>query len=100
MSFRMGISLISPFKREAWMKTFFSTLMLALLALFFSTATAAAQAKDSTEDKDGSTESLEYTLSVEDGALIEPNKGKEPLRYVDSRSQIIPVLEKPLDGLK
>ncbi|HEX9443136.1 MAG TPA: peptidylprolyl isomerase [Candidatus Binatia bacterium] len=82
------------------MKTFFSTLMLALLALFFSTANAAAQAKDSSEVKDGSTVSLEYTLSGEDGALIESNKGKEPLRYVDGRSQIIPGLEKALEGLK
>src|SRR5258706_1506945 len=100
MSFRMGISLISPFKPEAWMKAFFSTLMLALRALFFSTANDAAQAKDSSEVKDGSTVSLEYTLSGEDGALIESNKGKEPLRYVDGRSQIIPGLEKALEGLK
>lgn len=82
------------------MKTFFPALTLAFVALFFFPAGAAAQAKDPNIVEDGATVSLEYTLSGDDGVLIESNKGKEPLRYVDGRKQIIPGLEKALEGLK
>jgi FKBP-type peptidyl-prolyl cis-trans isomerase SlyD len=81
------------------MKTLFSAFAL-LLALFCSLGNVAAQTKSSANIvKVGSTVSLEYTLSGEDGKVIESNKGKEPLRYVDGREQIIPGLEKALEGL-
>lgn len=44
--------------------------------------------------------SVEYTLFDEDGALIESNKGKEPLVYVHGSGQILPGLEKQLSGMK
>jgi FKBP-type peptidyl-prolyl cis-trans isomerase 2 len=50
--------------------------------------------------QDGSRVSLEYTLSDSDGKLIESNKGKDPLQYVQGRKQIIPGLEKELAGMK
>jgi FKBP-type peptidyl-prolyl cis-trans isomerase SlyD len=83
------------------MKNTFHPVLLMALALLWSSSIVLAQAgKGETTVKDGATVSLEYTLSGEDGKLIESNKGKEPLRYVDGRSQIIPGLEKALEGMK
>ena len=48
----------------------------------------------------GSQVALEYTLSDENGAVIESNKGKQPLNYIHGKSQIIPGLEKELSGMK
>jgi FKBP-type peptidyl-prolyl cis-trans isomerase SlyD len=50
--------------------------------------------------KDGSVVSLQYSLSEEDGKLIETNKGKDPLKYTQGNRQIIPGLEKVLAGMK
>ncbi len=83
------------------MKNTFHSVLLMVLALAGSSSMVFAQAgKEETPVKDGATVSLEYTLSGEDGKVIESNKGKEPLRYVDGRSQIIPGLEKALEGMK
>ncbi|HTM08006.1 MAG TPA: peptidylprolyl isomerase [Verrucomicrobiae bacterium] len=74
-------------------------LALAMLALG-SAAIAFAQTPNAANViKDGSTVSLEYTLTGDDGKVIDTNKGKEPLRYVDGQDQIIPGLEKALEGL-
>jgi FKBP-type peptidyl-prolyl cis-trans isomerase SlyD len=79
------------------MKPFFYACAVALLCW---SGNAAAQTTSAANVvKEGSTVSLEYTLTGEDGKLIESNKGKEPLRYVDGREQIIPGLEKALEGL-
>src|ERR1051326_6955116 len=75
-------------------------LALATLALFTAPNFAVAQAPQAANViKDGSTVSLEYTLTGDDGKVIDTNKGKEPLRYIDGREQIIPGLEKALEGL-
>lgn len=50
--------------------------------------------------KDGSVVSLQYSLSEEDGKLIESNKGKDPLKYTHGSKQIVPGLEKELTGMK
>ena len=50
--------------------------------------------------KDGTIVSLQYSLSGEDGKLIESNKGKDPLKYTHGSKQIIPGLEKELAGMK
>jgi len=44
--------------------------------------------------------SLEYTLKGEDKEVIESNKGADPLVYLHGSSQIIPGLEKGLEGMK
>lgn len=51
------------------------------------------------EVADGTTVSLEYTLSDDKGGQIESNKGGEPLVYAHGKHQIIPGLEKALAGL-
>ncbi|HEU4340702.1 MAG TPA: peptidylprolyl isomerase [Candidatus Binatia bacterium] len=50
--------------------------------------------------KDGSTVTLEYTLSGDDGTVIESSKGKAPLKYIHGRRQIIRGLERELAGMK
>jgi FKBP-type peptidyl-prolyl cis-trans isomerase SlyD len=82
------------------MKNTFHSVLLMALALLWSSIVFAQAGKGETMVKDGATVSLEYTLSGEDGKVIESNKGKEPLRFVDGRSQIIPGLEKALEGMK
>jgi FKBP-type peptidyl-prolyl cis-trans isomerase SlyD len=47
----------------------------------------------------GMTVSLEYTLKDDKGVQIETNRGSEPLVYTQGEHQIIPGLEKALDGL-
>src|SRR5215475_7027916 len=43
--------------------------------------------------------SLEYTLTLDDKSVVESNVGKQPLTYTHSTQQIIPDLEKALEGL-
>jgi FKBP-type peptidyl-prolyl cis-trans isomerase SlyD len=58
------------------------------------------KAKQEKVVKDGSVVSLQYSLSEEDGKLIESNKGKDPLKYTHGSKQIVPGLEKELTGMK
>lgn len=47
----------------------------------------------------GKTVALEYTLSLEDGSVVQTNAGGEPLEYVHGEQQILPALEQELSGL-
>lgn len=47
----------------------------------------------------GNEVSFEYTLFDDEGAQIQTNKGQAPLVYVRGRDQMIPGLEKALDGM-
>ncbi len=81
----------------------FSTLLLSIA--FFAAASpvsvfAAQAAKDERVIKGGSFVSLQYTLSGEDGKLIESSKGKAPLKYIHGANQITPGLEKELTAMK
>lgn len=49
--------------------------------------------------KNGSSVSINYTLKV-DGNVVDSSEGREPLTYVQGSSQIIPGLEKEMEGLK
>jgi FKBP-type peptidyl-prolyl cis-trans isomerase 2 len=42
---------------------------------------------------------FDYTLTV-DGQMVETTQGKQPLDYVHGQKQIIPGLEKELEGMK
>ena len=50
--------------------------------------------------KQGSTVSLEYTLSLEDGTQIETSRGKDPMVYEQGKREIIFGLENQLKGMK
>ncbi len=74
--------------------------LVAVLGVLLLTSNVHAQAEKGTKIiKSGSTVSLEYTLSDEKGKMIESNKGKGPLNYVQGRGQLIPGLEKELMGM-
>jgi FKBP-type peptidyl-prolyl cis-trans isomerase SlyD len=82
------------------MKIFFPSATLAILALVWSSSNVSAQAgKGGNVVKNGSTVSLEYTLSDDKGKVIESNRGKTPMVYVQGQGQIIPGLEKALEGM-
>ena len=61
---------------------------------------SADKAKEEKVVRDGTVVSLQYSLSGEDGKLIESNKGKDPLTYTHGTKQIVPGLEKELAGMK
>ncbi|MFQ5931320.1 MAG: peptidylprolyl isomerase, partial [Nitrospiraceae bacterium] len=48
----------------------------------------------------GTRVSIEYTLRLEDKGVVDTNVGSEPLTYVHGSDQIIPGLEKGLEGMK
>jgi FKBP-type peptidyl-prolyl cis-trans isomerase SlyD len=43
--------------------------------------------------------SLEYTLKLEDKAVLESNVGKEPITYTQGAHEIVPGLEQAMEGL-
>ena len=49
--------------------------------------------------KDGMVVSLDYTLRLDDGEIIDSSEGDAPLQYLHGYSQIIPGLEKALAGM-
>jgi len=73
----------------------------ASLALFSTAILAAEKSSDEKVVKDGMVVSLEYTLIGDDGKIIESNKGKEPLQYIQGeQTGMPPGLEKELVGMK
>jgi FKBP-type peptidyl-prolyl cis-trans isomerase SlyD len=78
--------------------------LLAVLAVLEPVSPALLRSAEKTKEekvvKDGTVVSLQYSLSGEDGKLIESNKGKDPLRYTHGTKQIVPGLEKELAGMK
>ena len=77
--------------------------LIAALAVLGSALPAVLQSSEKAKNevvKDGSVVSLQYSLSGEDGKLIESNKGKDPLKYTHGTQQIVPGLEKELAGMK
>jgi FKBP-type peptidyl-prolyl cis-trans isomerase SlyD len=48
----------------------------------------------------GKTVGFEFTLKLEDGSVVQSNKGSEPLTYVHGQNQILPALEQQLEGLQ
>ncbi len=48
----------------------------------------------------GKTVSIEYTLKLEDKTVVDSNVGGGPLTFVHGSHQIIPGLEKALEGMK
>jgi FKBP-type peptidyl-prolyl cis-trans isomerase SlyD len=49
---------------------------------------------------DGSTVSIEYTLTLDNGQVIDSNVGQQPLTYQQGQGQIISGLESELLGLE
>ncbi len=72
--------------------------LAALLAMtLIPTASQAADTKQTVTE--GKNVSLEYTLKLDDKSVVESNVGKQPLTYTHGTHQIVPGLEKALEGL-
>ncbi|HEY7713292.1 MAG TPA: peptidylprolyl isomerase [Candidatus Binatia bacterium] len=50
--------------------------------------------------RNGSIVSFEYTLSDDNGEVLQSNKGKEPVTYTHGKQEIIPGLEKGLSQME
>ena len=49
--------------------------------------------------ENGNTVSIEYTLTLDDGTVVDSNVGKDPLVYEAGAGQILPALDQALSGL-
>ncbi len=49
--------------------------------------------------EDGKTVSIEYTLTLDDGTVVDSNVGQDPLVYEAGAGQILPALDQALNGL-
>jgi FKBP-type peptidyl-prolyl cis-trans isomerase 2 len=72
------------------------------LLLFGASPSLAQGKKTGTMDviSDGKKVSIEYTLTLEDKTKVGSNVGQEPLVFTQGNHEIIPGLEKQLNGLK
>ena len=74
-------------------------MMLALPAAALSADAAPSEPQPAIAVAPGYQVSLEYTLSDDKGAEIQTNKGEAPLVYTPGKQEILPGLEKALDGM-
>lgn len=72
-----------------------------IVASLFIHATVYGQtaAKPATVIQTGSMVAFDYTLTDENGTVIDSSKGKEPMHYVHGKGEIISGLEKELAGM-
>ncbi|HVO91871.1 MAG TPA: peptidylprolyl isomerase [Terriglobales bacterium] len=71
------------------------------VGLFFNCrAFAQTTSKSQNVVQDGAAVSFDYTLTDDDGKVIDSSKGKQPMSYTHGKGEIIPGLERELTGLK
>ena len=70
-----------------------STIMIFLLSL------GAAAAESAKVIKDGTEVAIDYVLTV-DGNVFDSTSGKEPFRYTQGKSDMLPALASQLEGLR
>jgi FKBP-type peptidyl-prolyl cis-trans isomerase SlyD len=63
-----------------------------------------AQTKNEREEikmiRDGSVVRFEYTLSADNGEIIQSTKGKDPVTYTHGQHEVLPGLEEGLSGME
>ena len=72
------------------------------LVLGLTLGVAEAQSKEEATTpsiQKGSKVEIEYTLTDDEGKVLDSNKGRKPLAYTQGERQIVPGLEKALDGM-
>ncbi len=71
-----------------------------VLGLAVGTVEAQQKAEGSSTDiKQGAKVQIEYTVSEEGGKVLDSNKGKEALSFTEGQHEIVPGLEKALEGM-
>jgi FKBP-type peptidyl-prolyl cis-trans isomerase SlyD len=90
---------VQPMMRAQWMRWACGGLLC--LAVLNGTPAVAEPARSGSEMvvSDGKQVSIEYTLALEDQTLVESNVGHEPMTYTQGAHEIVPGLEKALEGL-
>ncbi|RME67672.1 MAG: hypothetical protein D6778_02940, partial [Nitrospirae bacterium] len=71
--------------------------IMVILALALIVSVSVAEEKKVTTGKEVS---IEYTLKLEDGTVVDTNVGGKPFTFVQGTHQIIPGLENALEGMK
>ncbi|HYL81307.1 MAG TPA: peptidylprolyl isomerase [Candidatus Acidoferrum sp.] len=77
-------------------------IVMAGLVLALSLGVAGAEQQEAAAGpaiENGSKVELEYTLTDDGGTVLNSNKGADPLTYTQGEQQIIPGLEKALNGM-
>jgi FKBP-type peptidyl-prolyl cis-trans isomerase SlyD len=83
-----------------WARWAWSVVMCTTLVFWGSQAFPGSGAKQTSgKIADGAQVSLEYTLTLEDKTVMDSNVGREPLSYRQGAHEIVPGLEKALEGL-
>lgn len=78
-----------------------SRLVLSSLSLAIVAASSSlAQTEETAVIETGSTVSIEYTLTLDDGTTADSNVGGNPLTFTQGTGQILPALEEELLGAK
>ncbi|MBI4609281.1 MAG: peptidylprolyl isomerase [Candidatus Rokubacteria bacterium] len=80
-----------------------NAMLLLLFVLALVPGVAQAQPKEKAMSpviESGSTVQLEYTLKDDAGTVLDSNKGRGPLTFVQGQQQIVPGLEKALNGMQ
>ena len=86
-------------KRVAILGWSLTGMVLALPAAALSAEAAPSQTQSTLAVAPGYQVSLEYTLADEKGAQIQTNKGDAPLVFTQGKNEILPGLEKAIDGM-
>lgn len=73
---------------------------IAAVFVLLSSCTFTQNGKERKVIQNGSVVELEYTVSEEQGEVIQSNKGQKPFTYTHGQGQIVPGLEKELSGMK
>ena len=77
--------------------------VLSMLAISTCGTAWAETAQDADKEniviEQGRTVSIEYTLKLDDGTVADTNVGGEPLVYTQGNGQILPSLERELEGM-
>lgn len=74
--------------------------VLSSLAMLTVVASACwAQEEETTVIEEGKSVSVEYTLKLDDGTVVDTNVGGDPMTYKQGGSEILPALESALHGL-
>ncbi len=80
-------------------RRYLPALVLACCSSLFATFPALAE-EGATKVADGRQVSIEYSLKMDDGTVVDENVGRDPLRFEQGKGQILPALEAELAGLE
>lgn len=73
--------------------------LLPMCTLLGASSAWAAEEESVKVIQSGSQVSIEYTLKLDDGDVVDTNVGGEPLVYEQDRGQMLPALEQELSGM-